>query len=107
MGRLPEPETVPIFVFDAGYDPVKLQRRLEGCRARILVRLHSNRVFYAEPEPSYPRPVGRPRRHGEKFNLKDPATWPEPSAEHRCDSDVYGSVRVRYAGQDCTPRPGA
>jgi hypothetical protein len=43
--RLPEPEASPIFVFDAGYDPVKLQRALEGCTARILVRLHSNRVF--------------------------------------------------------------
>jgi hypothetical protein len=40
-----EPEAVPIFVFDAGYDPVKLQRALEGCPARILLRLHSNRVF--------------------------------------------------------------
>ena len=99
MGQLPEPETVPIFVFDAGYDLVKLQRTLEGCPARILVRLHSNRVFYAEPEFSFSRPMGRPRRHGEKFDLKDPSTWPEPSAEHRCDSDVYGSVRVRcWAG---------
>src|SRR4051794_33826533 len=93
--RLPEPEAVPIFVFDAGYDPVKLQRALEGCPAQILVRLHSNRVFYAEPEPSFPRPVGRPRRHGKKFDLKDFATWPEPTREHRCDSDDYGSVRVR------------
>lgn len=99
MGRLPEPGAVPIFVFDAGYDPVKLQRGLEGCPARILVRLHSNRVFYAKPEPSFPRPVGRPPRHGSKFDLKDPATWPEPSAEHRCETDVYGSVRVRcWAG---------
>jgi hypothetical protein len=43
--RLPAPEAVPIFVFDAGYDPVKLQRALEGCLAKILLRLHSNRVF--------------------------------------------------------------
>ena len=93
--RLPESEAVPIFVFDAGYDPVKLQRSLEGCPARILVRLHSNRVFYADPEPSSPRPVGRPRRHGEKFDLKDRTSWPEPSAEHCCRSDDYGSVRVR------------
>jgi len=28
--RLREPEALPIFVFDAGYDPVKLQRALEG-----------------------------------------------------------------------------
>jgi DDE superfamily endonuclease len=97
--RLPEPEAMPIFVFDAGYDPVKLQRGLAGCPARILVRLHSNRVFYADPEPSFPRPVGRPRRHGKKFDLKDPASWPEPTREHRCESDDYGSVRVRcWAG---------
>jgi hypothetical protein len=61
--RLPEPEAVPIFVFDAGYDPVKLQRALEGCPARILVMFHSNRVFYAAPEEVEPRSVGRPRRH--------------------------------------------
>jgi hypothetical protein len=93
--RLPEPEAVPIFVFDAGYDPVKLQRALEGCPARILVRLHSNRVFYADPEEVEPRPVGRPRRHGEKFDLKDPASWPGPTREHRYESADYGSVRVR------------
>jgi hypothetical protein len=87
MQRLPEPDAMPIFVFDAGYDPVKLQRGSEGCPARVLVRLHSNRVFYADPEPSFPRLVGRPRRHGEKFDLKDPATWPEPTGEHRCESN--------------------
>lgn len=97
--RLPEPEAVPICVFDAGYDPVKLQRGLEGCPAWILARLHSNRVFYADPEPPSPRPVGRPRRHGKKFDLKDPASWSEPTREHRCESDDYGSVRVRcWAG---------
>ena len=63
------------------------------------VRLHSNRVFYATPEEVDPRPVGRPRRHGRKFDLKDPASWPEPTCEHRCESDDYGPVRVRcWAG---------
>ena len=93
--RLPEPQPVPIFVFDAGYDPVKLQRALEGCPAQILVRLHSNRVFYAAPEEVEPRPVGRPRRHGKRFDFKDPASWPGPTREHRCESADYGSVRVR------------
>ena len=73
---------------------MKLQRGLEGCPARVLVRLHSNRVFYAEPEPPLPRPVGRPRRHGERFYLKDPSSWPEPTGEHRCESEDYGSVRA-------------
>ena len=81
--RLPEPEALPIFVFDAGYDPVKLQRALEGCTARILVRLHSNRVFYAAPEEVEPKPVGRPRRHGKRFDLKDTTSRPGPNREHR------------------------
>ena len=86
---------VPLFVFDAGYDPVKLQRGLEGHRAHVLVRLHSNRAFYADPEEVEPRPVGRPRRHGSKFALPDPGTWPEPAREHRCLTGDYGEVRVR------------
>lgn len=72
IGGLPGSGVEPIFVFDAGYDPVKLQRGLEVSPARILVRLHSNRVFYAAPEEVEPRPVGRPRRHGEKFSSQRP-----------------------------------
>jgi hypothetical protein len=95
LGRFPRRGGSPLFVFDAGYDPVKLQRGLAGHRARILVRLHSNRTFYAAPEEVEPRPVGRPRRHGQKFVLPDPETWTPPSAEHRCRTEDYGTVRVR------------
>ena len=95
LRRLPERDDVPLFVFDAGYDPVKLQRGLEGHRAHILVRLHSNRIFYAAPEVAEPKPVGRPRRHGRKFALPDPETWTPPSAERRYQDEGYGSVRVR------------
>jgi len=92
---LPERGSDPLFVFDAGYDPVRLQRNLEGSRAQILVRLHSGRVFYATPECPAQRPVGRPHRHGEKFDLKDPSTWPTPAGEHHGSTADYGMVRVR------------
>ena len=95
LGRLARRGVPPLFVFDAGYDPVRLQRGLAGHRAHILVRLHSNRTFYAAPEEGNPRPVGRPRRHGKKFALPDPETWTTPTAESRCEDDAYGSVRVR------------
>ena len=95
LGRSSRRGAPPLFVFDAGYDPVKLQRRLEGQRAHVLVRLHSNRAFYADPEVVEKRPVGRPRRHGKKFALPDPETWPEPASEHRCATEDYGEVRVR------------
>ena len=95
LGRLEE-GIVPLFVFDAGYDPVKLQRGLEGSPCQILVRLRAGRRFYGDPNLSDPPAhVGRPRRHGPKMKCADPSTWPEPSAEHACEDASYGSVRVR------------
>jgi hypothetical protein len=88
--------TTPLFVFDAGYDPVKVQQGLEGCPCQILVRLRAGRRFYGDPslcDP--PEHIGRPRRHGPKMKCADPSTWPDPSAEHRCEDAGYGCVRVR------------
>lgn len=87
---------VPLFVFDAGYEPVKLQRELEGHPCQILVRLRAGRRFYGDPglcDP--PAHVGRPRRHGPKMKCNDPGTWPEPSTEYACEDAGYGTVRVR------------
>jgi DDE superfamily endonuclease len=96
VGRLGREEAVPLFVFDAGYDPVKLQQGLEGWPCQILVRLRAGRRFYADPSlAGPPAHTGRPRRHGPKMNCKDPSTWPKPSAEHTCEDTGYGTVRVR------------
>ncbi len=86
----------PLFVFDAGYDPVQLTQELAGVAAAILVRLRSGRCFYADPPPAAPSPNGgRPRVHGAKFACADPATWPAPTAEHATADAQYGAVRVR------------
>ncbi len=96
LDRLEEGVAVPLFVFDAGYDPVKLQRGLEGSPCQILVRLRAGRRFYGDPSLSDPPAhVGRPRRHGPKMKCNDPSTWPEPSTEHACEDAGYGFVRVR------------
>jgi hypothetical protein len=98
LDRLPGSEGVPLFVFDAGYDPVQLQRGLAGRRAAILVRLRGGRCFYADPVGP-PARTGRPRRHGPKLDTKDTETWPTPTADHHCEDPGYGSVRVRaWAG---------
>jgi hypothetical protein len=86
LDRLGREEAVPLFDFDAGYDPVKLQQGLEGCPCQILVRLRASRRFYADPSGPRAR-TGRPRRHGLKMNCKDPSTWPEPSAKHTCEDN--------------------
>ena len=95
--QLPADGPVPLFAFDAGYDPVPLSLGLADTRAAIPVRLRSDRCFYADPT-SQPR-TGRPRRHGAKFVCADPATWPAPSDEVCTEDRRYGTVRVRaWAG---------
>ena len=96
LDRLGEAASVPLFVFDAGYDPVKLQQGLEDSPCQILVRLRAGRRFYGDPAlAGPPAATGRPRRHGPKMKCSDPGTWPEPSAEHVCEDAGHGRVRVR------------
>jgi DDE superfamily endonuclease len=96
LGRLGKEESVPLFVFDAGYDPVKVQQGLEGTQCQILIRLRAGRRFYADPSlAGPPAHTGRPRRHGPKMKCSDPSTWPQPSTEYACEDAGYGTVRVR------------
>lgn len=97
------PEHVPLFVFDAGYEPSQLAEELSTSNicASILVRLRSNRCFYGDP-PSPDEcgtgrgtPGGRPRRHGRKFECYNPDSWFSSSFEHHCQDAQYGQVRVR------------
>jgi len=94
---LPDDRAVPMFVFDAGYDPAGLTYGLAGTRAQVLVRLRGDRVFFTDP-PTGPRPArkaGRPRRHGQRFKLSDDKTAPGPDADVVLEDPRYGKVRVR------------
>jgi hypothetical protein len=94
-GRLPAGGPLPWFVFDGGYDSAQLTLDLADARVAVLVRLRSDRCFYADPPPAARSPRGgRPRRHGTKFNCADPATWPTPTATLSTTDDQDGSVRV-------------
>ena len=87
--------TSALLVFDAGYDPVKVQQGLQGSPRQILVRLWAGRRFYGDPSlAGPPAKTGRPRRRGPKMKCSDPVTWPEPSAEHVCEDAGHGTVRV-------------
>jgi hypothetical protein len=99
LGRLGDGGPVPLVVFDAGYDSAQLTLDLAEAPVAVLVRLRSDRCFYADPSPRPPGAGGRPRRHGAKFNLADPTTWPAPTATLVCEDDQYGSVTVQaWAG---------
>src|SRR5215218_843963 len=94
LGRLPAGGPVPLVVFDGGYDSAQLTLDLAGLPIVVLVRLRSDRCFYADPPPRAPGSTGRPRRHGAKFNCADPTTWPTPTATHLVVDDQYGTVTV-------------
>ena len=94
LARLPTSVQPPLFVFDAGYDSAQLSLDLAKERVAVLVRLRSDRCFYADPPPRPPGTGGRPRRHGAKFNCADPTTWPAPTNTFTCQDDQYGTVTV-------------
>ena len=90
--RLPSDGPAPLFVFDAGYDPIALGAGLADTRAAILVRIRADRLFYADPVRPSPPAVGRPKRHGARFACADPTSRPVPDAATACDHPRYGRV---------------
>jgi hypothetical protein len=86
---------VPTFVFDAGYDPIALTHDLADVRAEVLVRISEARVFHPDPGPKNNHDRGRPRRHGQRFVLSDPATWTAPDDQLNVDDRRYGKVTVQ------------
>jgi DDE superfamily endonuclease len=95
LARLPAGGPLPWFVFDAGYDSAQLSLDLADLPVAVLVRLRSDRCFYADPPPRPPGTGGRPRRHGAKFAFADPTTWPTPTATQVAHDDQYGTVTVK------------
>lgn len=103
--------TSPLVVFDAGYDAVQLGVGLAGEVAAghvaLLVRVRSNRCFYADPDLATAKATGRPRVHGTRFACADPRTWWAPTQDVTTPTPdpQYGLVRVRaWAGVHGIPR---
>lgn len=98
VGLLPDDGDVPLFVFDAGYDPIALGHDLADVRAEVLTRIRDDRVFYADPPPHPNRKRGtggRPPRHGRRFKCADRRTWAKPSASLVASDPRYGTVKVQ------------
>ena len=101
-GRLTGGPPVPLFVFDAGYDPIALTVDLSDVPLAVLVRIRADRVFYTAPAARAPGQLGRPRRHGARFCCADPGSWPTPQQTLQVDDEQYGRVQVA-AWRGCIP----
>ena len=94
LARLGTTDTTPVFVFDAGYDPIALTHELADQSATIVVRIREDRVFHTDPTPPAPGTRGRPRRHGQRVKLTDPTSWPEPDQRSTSTDPRYGTVTL-------------
>lgn len=103
--RLGTTTQTPVFVFDAGYDPIALTHELADVPAEVVVRIRDDRVFYTHPDPPSPGTIGRPRRHGTRFGCAEPHTWPAPHIELHRDDARYGHVHI-MAWSGLHPRLG-
>jgi DDE superfamily endonuclease len=90
-----EPGLMPLFAFDAGFDPVQLTVGLSDLEVQVVVRIRDDRKFFTPAPPRRPGQRGRSRRHGDRFSCADPATWPPPDAAHVCHDIQYGRVYVQ------------
>jgi hypothetical protein len=95
VGRLGSSGPVPLFVFDAGYDPIALTHELRDDRAAVLVRIKGDRVFYADPPQRQAGSTGRPRRHGKRFDCKQASSWPAADQQLISTDPQYGRITVQ------------
>ena len=87
-------DPVPLFVFDAGYDPIALTVDLAEVRAQLLVRIRDDRVFHHPPAPPTGT-RGRPPRHGPTFRCADPTSWPQPDHQLHTEDPGHGHIHVQ------------
>ncbi|MEV4438934.1 NF041680 family putative transposase [Streptomyces sp. NPDC049577] len=85
-----------LIVMDAGYDPMRLAHVLSDLPVEVAGRLRSDRVLrLAKPAYVYDPKGGRPPKHGPRFKLADPATWPQPTVLTRNDTARYGKAETQ------------
>jgi DDE superfamily endonuclease len=91
-GQWVEGDPPILFVFDAGYDIVRLAWLLADLPVIVVGRVNSSRVFHLPCPPPPPGRVGRPRRHGPVIDLDEPATHPTAGVSTVTDTSRYGKA---------------
>ncbi len=78
--NLPWSNQRSVLVVDSDYSAKTfLSEQSQHPNLVVVTRVRSNRVFYQSPEISSQPSKGHPLWYGEKFALKDEATWHEPN----------------------------
>jgi hypothetical protein len=87
----------PLAAFDRHYGNGAFVKQTAAIETDLLLRLASNRCVYGVP-PTYAG-RGAPCKHGHKFKLNDPQTYPQPDDVLAIDDPKLGRIRVsRWSG---------
>jgi hypothetical protein len=86
----------PVFVFDSGYDLTRIAYLVgqAGLGVQVLGRVRSDRVFYTPAPTRSDSQLGRPRKHGYRFELSKPESLPVPDEQVHGHNRRYGAVTV-------------
>ena len=83
----------PISLWDCEYGCAPFVLKTADIAADKLVRLRSNLCLWGAPPPYSGK--GRPRIHGDKFQLNDPQTWGEASESLEVNDPKLGRMHIR------------
>ena len=82
LARLAQVSDEPVIAMaDREYgvnDVLRVVPQLPGVPITCIARVRRNLVFYQPPPPRQPGQRGAARKYGDRVQLNDPATWPEP-----------------------------
>ncbi len=83
----------PISMWDSEYAVAPFIKLTKGIEADFLMRLRPNRCLWTAP-PVYQK-KGRPKKHGDKFNLSQSETWMTPIEELEILDPTWGTIEVK------------
>lgn len=83
----------PLSLWDSEYGCATFVNLTAEIACDKLMRLRPNRVLYGSPSDYSGK--GRPAKHGDKFTLKDPASWPVAEAQQSVHTEQLGQLRLR------------
>jgi len=82
----------PLTLWDAEYGCAPFVLATADIPADKIMRLRPNLCLWGPPPPYGGK--GRPRKHGDKFKLSDPATWGTPVESLEVDDPQLGPIRL-------------
>jgi hypothetical protein len=85
----------PLSLWDSEYGCAPFLKLTADIPADKIMRLRPNRCLWTAP-PLIQAKKGRPRKHGDKFQLSDPETWPTPLETLELDDQKWGKIEIKH-----------